>query len=188
MAIRSFKDKQPQIGNQVFIDDSAVVIGDVTIGDDVSIWPTTVVRGDVEKISIGAGTNVQDGAVLHVSHAGDFSPKGHPLTIGKGVTIGHRAVVHACTVGDYCLIGIGAIVMDDAVIEDYVMLGAGALVPPGKKLESGFLYVGAPAKQARALSEHEKAFLEYSYQHYIQLKNQYLQHSSKIQSKFVRKK
>jgi carbonic anhydrase/acetyltransferase-like protein (isoleucine patch superfamily) len=174
VAIRKFNDKQPSIGKSVYIDDSAVVIGDVTIGDDVSIWPTTVVRGDVESITIGEGTNVQDGAILHVSHAGKFSPQGHPLTIGKGVTIGHRAVVHACTVGNYCLIGVGAIIMDDAVLEDYVMLGAGALVPPGKTLESGYLYVGAPAKQVRPLKESEKEFLEYSYQHYMHLKDQYL--------------
>ncbi|MDI1291437.1 MAG: gamma carbonic anhydrase family protein [Methylobacter sp.] len=174
MTIRKFNDKQPKIGKAVFIDDSAVVIGDVTLGDDVSIWPTTVVRGDVETIAIGDGTNVQDGSVLHVSHFGKFTDKGHPLTIGRGVTIGHRAVVHACTVGDYCLIGIGAIIMDDAVLEDYVMLGAGALVPPGKKLESGYLYVGSPAKQVRPLTETEKEFLEYSSQHYIHLKNEYL--------------
>ena len=177
MMIRKFKDKMPIVGQNVYIDDSAVVIGDVTIGDDVSVWPTTVIRGDVESIRIGDGTNVQDGSVLHVSHAGDYSEKGHPLTIGKGVTIGHRAVVHACTVGNYCLVGIGAIIMDDAVLEDYVMLGAGALVPPGKKLEGGYLYVGAPAKQVRPLKDSEKAFLEYSYKHYIQLKNEYiLQH------------
>lgn len=172
--IRTFKNITPILGNNVYIDDSAVVIGDVTLGDDVSVWPTTVIRGDVESIRIGAGTNVQDGSVLHVSHAGDYSPEGHPLAIGKGVTIGHRAVVHACTVGNYCLIGIGAIIMDDAVLEDYVMLGAGSLVPPGKKLESGYLYVGSPAKQVRPLKETEKQFLEYSYKHYIHLKNEYL--------------
>lgn len=175
MSIRKFKDKQPILGKSVYIDDSAVVIGNVILGDDVSIWPATVVRGDVESITIGDGTNVQDGSVLHVSHAGKFSAQGHPLTIGKGVTIGHKAVVHACTVGDYCLIGVGAIIMDDAVLEDYVMLGAGALVPPGKILESGYLYVGAPAKQARLLKESEKEFLEYSAQHYVQLKNEHLQ-------------
>lgn len=172
--LRKFKNKQPIVGTNVFIDETAVVIGDVVIDDDVSIWPVAVVRGDVESIKIGKGTNVQDGAVLHVSHAGDYSEKGHPLTIGKGVTIGHKAVVHACTVGNYCLIGIGAIILDDAVLEDYVMLGAGALVPPGKKLEGGFLYVGVPAKQARPLKDSEKEFLEYSYQHYIQLKDDYL--------------
>nr|WP_305891366.1 gamma carbonic anhydrase family protein [Methylomonas sp. SURF-1] len=174
VAIRIYKGKSPRVGERVFVDDAAIVIGDVELGDDVSIWPTSVVRGDVESIKIGSGTNVQDGAVLHVSHAGDFSPNGHPLTIGRGVTIGHRAVVHACTIGDYCLIGIGAIVMDDAELGDYVMLGAGALVAPGKKLESGFLYVGAPAKQIRALTDAEKQFLEYSAKHYVRLKNDYL--------------
>ena len=128
----------------------------------------------MESICIGNDTNVQDGAVLHVSHAGPFTEQGHPLVIGKGVTIGHRAVVHACTIGDYCLIGIGAIILDDAVLEDYVMLGAGALVPPGKRLESGYLYVGAPAKQVRPLKDSERAFLEYSASHYVQLKNEHL--------------
>ncbi len=175
--IKPFKSQQPVVGKNVYIDDSAVVIGDVTLDDDVSVWPTTVIRGDVESISIGTGTNVQDGSVLHVSHAGDYSTEGHPLKIGKGVTIGHRAVVHACTVGDYCLVGIGAIIMDDAVLEDYVMLGAGALVPPGKTLESGYLYVGAPAKQVRPLKDSEKEFLEYSYKHYMQLKDEYLKSS-----------
>lgn len=174
MAIRSFKDKHPHIGINVYIDPTAVVIGDVSLGDDVSIWPTSVIRGDVEAIQIGAGTNVQDGSVLHVSHAGDYSETGHKLTIGKGVTIGHRAVVHGCSIGNYCLVGIGAIIMDAAVLEDYVMLAAGALVPPGKTLQSGYLYVGAPAKPIRALTESEKAFLEYSYQHYIRLKDNYL--------------
>lgn len=174
MAIRPFKDKRPHIGARVYIDPTAVVIGDVTIGDDVSVWPSSVIRGDVESVYVGAGSNVQDGSVLHVSHAGDYSPSGHRLLIGKGVTIGHRAVVHGCTVGNYCLIGIGAIIMDGAVLEDYVMLAAGALVSPGKTLESGYLYVGAPAKPIRALTDSEKTFLEYSYQHYVRLKDQYL--------------
>jgi carbonic anhydrase/acetyltransferase-like protein (isoleucine patch superfamily) len=174
VAIRSFNGRHPQIGNKVYIDETAVIIGDVTIGDDVSIWPTTIIRGDVEAIYIGDGSNIQDGTVLHVSHAGDYSPHGRPLIIGKGVTMGHRAVAHACTIGNYCLIGIGAIIMDGAIIEDYVMLGAGALVPPAKKLNSGFLYVGAPARQIRALNDSEKMFLDYSYKHYIQLKDAYL--------------
>lgn len=174
MSIRAFNDKHPKIGAAAFIHDSAVVIGDVSLGDDVSIWPAAVVRGDVESIKIGNATNVQDGSVLHVSHFGKFTDKGHPLTIGNGVTIGHRAVIHGCTIGDYCLIGIGAIIMDDAIIEDYVMLGAGALVPPGKVLASGYLYVGSPARQSRALTDSEKEFLEYSSHHYVHLKNEYL--------------
>lgn len=174
MAVLKFNNKHPKIGDSVYIDNSAVVIGDVNIGDNVSIWPTSVLRGDVESITVGAGTNIQDGSVLHVSHATPFSEKSYPLVIGKGVTIGHRAVIHACTIGDYCLIGMGSIIMDDAVIEDYVILGAGSLVPSGKRLESGHLYVGAPARRIRPLKDSERDFLEYSYQHYIQLKNQYL--------------
>ena len=174
MTIRKFNNIQPQIGNSVYIDESAVVIGDVSLDDDVSVWPLAVLRGDVESIKVGSGTNIQDGSVLHVSHASKFTNRSYPLKIGKGVTIGHQATVHACTVGDYCLIGIGAILMDGAIMEDYVMLGAGAVVPPGKKLESGYLYVGTPARQIRPLKDSEKDFLKYSYQHYIELKNQYL--------------
>lgn len=181
MAIKCVKDKQPCLGNSVYIDDSAVVLGDVHLGDEVSIWPMAVIRGDVERISIDIGTNVQDGAVLHVSHAGKFSPQGHPLTIGRYVTIGHRAVVHGCTIGNYCLIGIGAIILDDAVLEDYVMLGAGALVPARKRLLSGYLYVGSPAQQVRSLTDSEKEFLVYSAQHYVGLKNEH-QTSARIMS------
>lgn len=175
VGIQNFNHHCPHIGSKVYIHETAVIIGQVQIGDDVSIWPGTVIRGDVNAIMIDNCTNVQDGAVLHVSHAGDFSQQGHPLIIGQGVTIGHRAVVHGCTIGDYCLIGIGAIILDDAIIEDFVMLGAGSLVPSGKRLERGFLYVGSPARKIRALSETEKSFLEYSSQHYIHLKNSYLQ-------------
>lgn len=174
MSVRSFNGKLPELGENVYIDDSAVVIGSVVLGNNVSVFPTAVIRGDVEKITIGQDTNVQDGAVLHVSHQGKFSERGHPLIIGKSVTIGHRAVIHGCTVGDYCLIGIGAIIMDDAILGDYVMLGAGALVPPNKKLEGGYLYVGSPAKQSRALSDEEKEFLRYSAEHYVLLKNRHL--------------
>jgi carbonic anhydrase/acetyltransferase-like protein (isoleucine patch superfamily) len=176
VTIKIFKNCAPQIGQKVYVDDSAVVIGNVTLADDVSVWPTAVLRGDVEKITVGTETNIQDGAVCHVSHASEYTQgKSFPLTIGQGVTIGHNAVVHACTVGDYCLIGINATILDGAVLEDYVMLGAGALVTPGKTLKSGYLYVGAPAKQIRALNEEEKRFLEYSARHYVELKNEYLE-------------
>jgi carbonic anhydrase/acetyltransferase-like protein (isoleucine patch superfamily) len=174
VGIRIYDSVTPRFGERVYVDTAATVIGRVDLADDVSVWPGAVLRGDVAEISVGAGTNVQDGAVLHVSHASEFSPQAFPLRIGAGVTIGHRVVAHGCTVGDYCLLGIGAIIMDGAVLEDYVMLGAGALVPPGKHLAGGFLYVGAPVKQARPLSETELAFLRYSAQHYIKLKDSYL--------------
>lgn len=177
LTLKSFQGQHPRCGKAVYIDDSAVVIGDVTLGDDVSVWPMVVVRGDVESIEIGAGTNVQDGSVLHVTHAGNYSPDGLALSIGRGVTIGHRAVVHGCTVGDHCLIGIGAVLMDGAVIDARVLIGAGALVPPGKKLESGHLYVGSPAKKVRPLNEQELEFLIYSARHYMHLKECYLTES-----------
>lgn len=173
MSIRKFQGKTPQIGEDVYIDPTAVVIGEVSLGNGVSFWPMAVARGDVHAIRVGAGTNVQDGAVLHVTHASEFSPEGHELVVGENVTVGHRAVLHGCTVGDYCLIGIGAIVMDGAVIENEVILGAGGLVPPGRVLESGHLYVGSPAKRIRPLTDHEKAFLRYSSQHYLLLKDQH---------------
>jgi len=175
MTIRSFKNNSPTIGIAVYLDESAVIIGNVTLDDHVSVWPNCVIRGDVASITIGEASNIQDGSILHVSHAGKYTPQATPLFIGKGVTVGHRAVVHACTVGDYCLIGIGAIIMDNAVLQDYVMLGAGALVPPGKVLESGYLYIGSPAKKTRALTATEQEFLEYSSAHYVKLKDEYLQ-------------
>ncbi|KUJ83067.1 gamma carbonic anhydrase family protein [Microbulbifer flavimaris] len=166
--------KYPQLGDNVYVDPQAAVIGDVAIGEDSSVWPMAVVRGDMHRIRIGARTSVQDGAVLHITHAGPFNPDGWPLVIGDDVTIGHKACLHGCTVGNRVLVGIGSIVMDGAVIEDEVVLAAGALVPPGKKLESGYLYVGAPCKQARPLSDKEREFFRYSAQNYVKLKNDYL--------------
>lgn len=175
-SIRPFNGITPKLGEGVFIDDSAVVIGDVVLGDDVSVWPCAVIRGDMHYIRIGHRSNVQDNAVLHITHASEnFCPEGFPLNIGEDVTIGHAAVLHGCTVGNRVLIGIGAIVNDGAVIEDDVILGAGALVPPGKHLASGYVYVGNPVKQLRPLSEAERNFLPYSPQNYIKLKDQYLQ-------------
>ena len=175
MAIRPFQDMTPRLGERVFIDDSAVVIGDVSLGDDSSVWPQAVIRGDMHRIRIGQRSSVQDGSVLHITHAGPFNADGWPLTIGDDVTIGHKALLHGCTVGNRVLIGMGAIVMDGAVIEDDVVLGAGSLVPPGKTLHSGYLYVGSPVKQARPLSDKEKAFFAYSAANYVRLKDSYRQ-------------
>lgn len=175
MSIRSFKDNKPEIADSAYIDESAVIIGDVIIGKDCSVWPMTVIRGDVQSIRIGQRTNIQDGSILHVSHDGKYSPGGFPLSIGDDVTIGHGAIVHACTVGNSCLIGMSAIIMDGAVLEDKIILGAGALVPTGKKLEGGYLYMGSPAKPVRELKPGEFEFLEYSAEHYVKLKNEYLE-------------
>lgn len=174
MAIRKYQGTTPTLGQKVFVDSSAVVIGDVQLGDDSSVWPLTVIRGDMHHIRIGARTSVQDGSVLHITHAGPFNPDGFPLLIGDDVTIGHKVMLHGCTVGNRILIGMGSTVMDGAVIEDEVIIGAGSLVPPGRVLESGFLYVGSPAKQARPLTEKERAFFTYSAANYVRLKDQHL--------------
>ena len=174
MTIRTYQGKTPSLGERVFVDASAVVIGDVEIGADSSVWPLVVIRGDMHRIRIGARTSVQDGSVLHITHAGPFNPDGFPLTIGDDVTIGHKVLLHGCTIGSRILVGMGSIVMDGAVIEDEVILGAGSLVPPGKVLESGFLYVGSPAKKARPLSDKERSFFAYTAGNYVKLKDQHI--------------
>ena len=173
MNIRTFQNITPELGNAVYVDESAVVIGDVVLGDDCSVWPQAVIRGDMHHIRIGKRTSIQDGSVLHITHASSYNEAGWPLTIGDDVTIGHRAILHGCTISNRILIGNGAIVMDGAVIEDEVIIGANALVPPGKHLESGFLYVGSPCKPARPLSEKEKSFFLYTAANYVKLKDQY---------------
>lgn len=174
MAIQTYHGTAPTLGGGVYIAESALIIGDVALGKDVSIWPQTVARGDVNRIEIGEETNIQDGCVLHVTHRSETHPDGYPLIVGRGVTVGHRVVLHGCVIGDLCLIGIGAILMDGAVVEDRVMVGAGALVPPGRRLESGYLYVGAPARAIRTLKDEELEYLGYSKDGYVRLKNQYL--------------
>lgn len=174
MSIRSYKGIKPILGSNVYVDESAVLAGDIVLGDDVSIWPLVAARGDVNKIRIGARTNVQDGTVLHVSRPSKNHPEGSPLIIGEDVTVGHKVMLHGCTLGDRILVGMGTIVMDDVIVGDDVIIGAGSLVPPGKKLESGYLYVGSPAKQARPLTDSERAYLKASSLNYVILKDEYL--------------
>lgn len=183
MTLRRFKEFTPMLGHNTFVDDSAVVIGDVKIGDDSSIWPLTVIRGDMHKIRIGSRTSIQDGSILHITHAGPFNPDGFPLIIGDEVTVGHQAMLHGCTIGNRILIGMGSTVMDGAVIEDEVILGAGSLVAPGKTLESGYLYVGRPAKQLRALTEKERSFFSYTAGNYVKLKDEHLAESRSANEK-----
>ncbi len=174
MPIRPYRGVAATIGLNAYIDPDAVVIGDVVVGDDASIWPCAVVRGDVHHIRIGARSNVQDGAVLHVTHDGPYTNGGFPLLIGVDVTIGHGAVVHACTVEDACLIGMHATLLDGVRVGKHSMIGAGALVSPGKQIGEGELWVGNPARRVRKLSDAEIEKLYYSARQYVQLKNHYL--------------
>ena len=175
MNIRPYLDQLPTLGRRAYVDPAAVVIGDVVLGDDASIWPGCVVRGDVNFIRIGARTNIQDGSVIHVSHDGPHAKLGGFATvIGADVTIGHKAIIHACRIGDAALIGMGAIVLDGAVVESRGFVGAGALVAPGKVVGEGELWLGNPARRVRVLNEAEIEGLYYSAQHYVRLKDRYL--------------
>ena len=174
MAISSYLNTTPVLGERVYLHPSCQVIGDVIIGDDSSVWCNTVLRGDVNCIRIGRGTNIQDLTMGHVSHKSASQPEGSPLIIGDYVTVGHSVILHGCTIGNECLIGMGSLIMDDVVIPDRVMIGAGSLISPGKVLESGMLYMGRPAKAVRALTEEEIAYLRYSADNYIHGKDNYL--------------
>jgi carbonic anhydrase/acetyltransferase-like protein (isoleucine patch superfamily) len=174
MSIRAYLGRTPSIARSAWIDPAATVIGRVTIGEDSSVWPGAVLRGDVNSISIGARTSIQDGSVLHVASARLAGGDGIPLVIGNDCTVGHAVILHACSVGNRCLVGMGAIVMDGAVIGDEVIIGAGALVPPGKALPPRTLWVGRPARQQRPLEPGEIAHLAESAAHYVSLKNDYL--------------
>ena len=172
MAIRDFDGISPEISAEVFVDSMALVSGDVYIGKQSSVWPMAVVRGDVNQIKIGDRTNIQDGCVLHVTHEGPLG-KGRALIIGNDVTVGHNAVLHACTVEDCCLIGMSATVLDGAIIRKNVMVAAGSVVPPNKDLESGYLYIGNPVRQARKLSDKEIEYFKYSAEHYVRLQQRH---------------
>ncbi|ATM87737.1 gamma carbonic anhydrase family protein [Yersinia enterocolitica] len=173
-AIRPFQQDFPTLGSRVMIDRSSVIIGNVILGDDVSIWPLVAIRGDVNQVVIGARSNIQDGSVLHVTHKSEHNPEGDPLIIGEDVTVGHKAMLHGCTIGNRVLVGMGSILLDGAIIEDDVMIGAGSLIAPGKRLASGFLYMGSPAKQIRPLTPAELEGLLYSAGNYVRWKDEYL--------------
>ncbi|KHN54326.1 hypothetical protein OI70_16345 [Dickeya fangzhongdai] len=176
-ALRPFKGTLPVIGKNVMVDPSSVVIGEVTLSDDVSIWPLVVIRGDVNFIRIGSRTNIQDGSVLHVTHRSEKNANGNPLIIGEDVTVGHKAMLHGCTIGNRVLVGMGSILLDGVTVEDDVIIGAGSLVSPGKTLEKGYLYIGSPAKKVRPLTEQELEGLLYSSNNYVRWKDEYLSQS-----------
>jgi len=169
MMIRTFQTHHPKISPSSFVDETAVIIGQCDINDNSSIWPLTVLRGDVQHIIIGEGSNIQDGSIIHCASATLSPPHGHRTSIGRFVTVGHGVMLHACHIEDLCLIGMGSIVMDEAIIEKHVMLGAHALVTPKQHLQSGYLYLGSPAKAVRKLTQEEINHIELSASHYIQL-------------------
>jgi carbonic anhydrase/acetyltransferase-like protein (isoleucine patch superfamily) len=175
MTIRNFEKFKPQIHADAWVDDTALVIGDVVIGRDSGIWPMCVLRGDINSIRIGERTNIQDGSVLHVTHRGEHSviAEGAAVAVGSGVTVGHKAVLHGCTIEDDCLIGIGAIIMDRAIVRRHALVAAGAVVGPGKDLAGGYIWLGNPIRQGRALTAKEIGFFEYSARHYVELKNRH---------------
>ena len=175
MDLRPYRNTAPSLGARVYVDPAATVIGDVVLGDDVSVWPATVIRGDVNFVRIGARTSVQDGSVIHVSHAGPHAKRGgFPTLIGSDVTIGHKAVIHACTIEDAALIGMGALVLDGAVVQKHAFVAAGAVVSPGKVVGEGELWVGNPARCVRKLDDAQIEGLYYSAAHYVRLKDEYL--------------
>ncbi len=176
MPIRPYQGQMPRLGQRVYVDIGAHLIGDVELGDDVSLWPGVVVRGDVNYIRIGARTNVQDGTIIHVSHDGPYTrPGGYPTLIGADVTIGHGAIVHACVIEDACLIGMHATVLDGATVKKHGFVGAGAVIPPGKTVGERELWLGNPAKLVRVLSDRDVESLYYSATHYVKLKDRYLE-------------
>jgi carbonic anhydrase/acetyltransferase-like protein (isoleucine patch superfamily) len=167
----------PQLASGAWVHPRATVIGEVSLAEAVSVWPGAVLRGDVNRIVVGRASNVQDNAVLHVSHKTAANPGGAPLLIGERVTIGHGVILHGCTLGDECLIGMGSIILDGAVLEPQVLLGAGSLVSEGKRLIAGNLYLGRPARLVRPLTETERAYFAYSAGHYVKLALSYAEPS-----------
>jgi carbonic anhydrase/acetyltransferase-like protein (isoleucine patch superfamily) len=166
--IYEFLDAEPHFDDSVFVAPSADVIGNVHIGNESSIWFSTTIRGDVNRIKIGGRTNVQDNTCIHVMN------RTGPADIGNEVTIGHNAMIHGCTIRDRVLIGIHATILDKAVIEPEVIVAAGSLVPPGKHLKSGFMYMGIPVKQTRKLTDEEHASIQAHANNYVTYARAYL--------------
>ena len=168
MIVRSYQGKQPRFGQRVFVAENAAVIGDVQIGDDCSIWYSATVRGDVNRIRIGARSNIQDNCALHVTN------DTWPIDIAEEVTIGHGVVAHGCTIERRALIGMGSRVLDGAIVGELALVGAGALVPEGMRVPPRTLVVGVPARVKRELTGEEIALLEQSWKNYVGYKDRYL--------------
>ena len=166
--IRTYKGIRPTIAETVFIADSAQIIGDVQIGEHSSVWFNTVLRGDVYHIRIGEQTNIQDNSVIHVTS------ERFPTLIGNRVTVGHGVILHGCTVKDHSLIGIGSIILDEAVIGEESLIAAGSLITPGTEIPPRSLVMGSPAKVRRPMTDAEVAGIQENWRHYVELKDVYL--------------
>ena len=172
--LRAYRDRFPALGERTYVDPAATVIGDVVLGDDVSVWPQTVIRGDVNFIRIGARTNLQDGTVVHVSHDGPHAKLGGFATvIGEDVTIGHKAIIHACRIGAAALVGMGAIMLNGARIGNHCLVGAGALITEGKEFPDNSMIVGAPARRVRDVREDEQRLIAFGADVYVKRHRQY---------------
>ncbi len=165
--ILAYKDKYPEIADTVFIEESAIIIGDVKIGENSSVWYNAVIRGDVNYIKVGKNTNIQDGVIIHVTQID------YPTEIGDNVTIGHAAVLHGCKIMNNSLIGIGAIILDGAIIAEFSIVAAGSLIPPRSKYPSHSLILGSPAKVVRKLTEKDIEMIKEGALDYIELKKYY---------------
>ncbi|WP_297420516.1 gamma carbonic anhydrase family protein [Thermococcus sp.] len=174
MAVYELGEKKPKIHEMAFIDETASIIGDVVLEEKISVWPSAVLRGDIEQIYIDCCSNVQDNVSIHTSH-------GLPTKVGKYVTIGHNAVVHGATIDDYTIIGMGAIILDGAKVGKHVIIGAGALVPPGKEIPDYSLVVGVPGKVVRQLSEEEIKWTKKNAEIYMELAEKHLKSRKKIE-------
>jgi carbonic anhydrase/acetyltransferase-like protein (isoleucine patch superfamily) len=173
MPTRPYRDIQPKLAPGAWIDPTAWVIGDVELGEDVSIWPMVLIRGDVNHVRIGARSNIQDGSLVHVSRPFPGNEHGWPTLLGEDVVVGHKVSLHGCRIADRVLVGIGAIVLDNVEVQSDVIIGAGSVVTPGKVLASGNLYVGNPARLSRALRPDEIARIPKMARDYIRLKQEY---------------
>ncbi len=167
--IRSFRGRTPRLGQNAWVDPTALLIGDVVLGAESSVWPQCCLRGDIHHIRIGERTNIQDGSVVHVIHDSEYVPGGHGVTVGDEVTVGHQVTLHGCAIGDRCLVGMGSIILDGAELEAEVLLGAGSLVTPGQQLDGGYLWLGSPARRVRPLISDERDYLRYSAHNYVKL-------------------
>ncbi len=165
--IRSFTGIAPRIHSTAFVTDHAIIVGDVEIGEDSSVWFASVIRGDVNHIRIGARTNIQDGTIIHVTS------KTHPTILEDEITVGHRVVLHGCHVESGCLIGIGSIVMDGVRVGRESLVGAGSLLTPGTQIPPRSLVIGSPARVKRGLTDDEISFLDRSWRNYVELKQRY---------------